>query len=172
MGRWGGKLHMFSPTKLFFFGSVALVLAALLGTLIQAESGVDDPRASKSLKLDDCVLLARENMFRGQPVETEARFMWGSVDGPELVGKGECEESYAIYALPAESDLIGMEDYLYLRRQPDPAEFSFSLVGMIPQYPDRYGDVSIYEEPGQAIHSIQILRFTGLSRARRVKNAD
>ena len=124
-----------NKTNLIWTSSVVLALffGVGLGIFVNYAVGVDHPIASRPIKVDYCFLFSHEDLFRGQPVETEAHFMQG-VEGAGL-GKEECPENEAQFFGPPDSDPIGKEWDKDIERQPSPAEFNIAFVGMIPFFP-------------------------------------
>ncbi len=164
-----GARRGLSRIRLIWIGSIALALVfgALLGDFIAYATGVDHPVASKPIKVDYCFLFSHEDLFRGQPVETDAHYIQGIEGGG--IGKDECPENDAVPFGPPENDPIGRQWEENLHRDFYTAEFDMSFVGVIPSYP-RYrhwiADARNRWQPMHHVPYIQIQRLTHFQRTR------
>jgi hypothetical protein len=156
-------------TKLIWTASVvlALLLSISLGFLAEYAISVEHPIASKPIKVDYCFLFSHEDLFRGQPVETDAHYIQG-IEGSGI-GKDECPENDAQFFGPPEDDPIGKEWDKDLHKNPFVAEFNISFVGIIPSHPRYchwYADAKNLWRGGHHVPFIKILRITHFERTR------
>ena len=94
-------------TKASWVGSIALAfgLGLTLGIFLTYATSVEHPTVSTPIRVDYCFLFSHEDLFSGQPVETNAHFIQGIAG----IGKDECPENVALFAGPPEDDPIGKE---------------------------------------------------------------
>jgi len=155
--------------RLIWIGSLAFALAlgVFLGAFAEYAVGVDHPMASAPIKVNYCVLFSHEDLYRGQPVETDAHYMQG-IEGSGI-GKDECPEYTAAFSGPPENDPIGRKWDLDLEKQSPVNEFDISFVGVIPAYPRYrlwYRDALNLWRPTVHIPGIRIEKLTGFQRTR------
>ncbi len=155
--------------KLPWIGSIACALGLGLsfGMLLTYAAGVDHPVANKPIKVDYCFLFSHEDLFRGQPVETDAHYVLG-IEGAGIARKG-APRTTPCFSAPPDDDPIGKEWYKEIQRQWYPAEFNISFVGMIPAYPRYrrwYADAKDLWRGGHHVPYIQMLSLTHFDRTR------
>ena len=155
--------------KLIWIASVSLFLGLgiFLGAFMNYAVGVDQPITSKPIKIDFCFLFSHEDLFRGQPVETQVHYTQGMEGGG--IGKEECPEDDATFSGPPESDPMGREWVKDLETDWYTAEFNLSFVGVIPSHPRYrkwYSDARNGWRSGHHVPFIQILRLTHFERTR------
>jgi len=146
---------------------VALLLGVSLGVFLNYAAGVDHPIASKPIKVEYCFLFSHEDLFRGQPVETDAHYML-AIEGAGI-GKEDCPENDAQFFGPPEDDPITREWEREIHRQPSPVEFDISFVGIVPSYPRYrhwYADAKDLWRGGHHVAFIRIQRLTHFQRTR------
>jgi hypothetical protein len=158
-----------SGSKLIWLTGVvfALVLGAGLGAFWQYATSVEHPVSSKPIKVDYCFLFSYEDLFLGQPVETDADYEQ-VVEG-EGIGKDECPENAATFSGPPNDDPIGKEWEKDLNTNRWGAEFNISFVGEIPSYPRYrrwYWEAKNHWQPTHHVPFIRILRLTHFERTR------
>lgn len=148
-----------------------IVLSFVLGTCAGAfwdyATGIERPIATQTIKVDYCFLFAHEDLYRGQPVETDADYMLG-VEGAGI-GKDECPDNTAVFTGPPKDDPIGIEWDKDLHKQSYPAEFKISFVGIIPSYPRYrkwYWEAKNNWQPMHHVPGIRVLRLTHFERTR------
>jgi len=147
--------------------AVAFVLGVCFGTFWHYATGIEHPIASQPIKVDYCFLFSHEDLYRGQPIETDADYMLG-IEGAGI-GKDECPGSDAVFTGPPKDDPVGNEWDKDLHKQPYPAEFKISFVGVIPSYPRYrkwYWDAENNWQPTHHVPGIRILRLTHFERTR------
>ena len=167
---WKDRLNVAIRGKLVWAASVvmALSIGVILGVFINYAAGVDHPISSKPIKVDYCFLFSHEDLFRGQPVETDAHYLL-VIEGAGIGKDEECPENDATFSGPPEDDPIGKEWDKEIQRQPSPAEFNISFIGVIPSFPRYrhwYADAKDLWRGGHHVPFIQIQRLTHFERTR------
>jgi hypothetical protein len=143
------------------------VLGVCLGAFWQYATGVEHPIASRPIKVDYCFLFSHEDLYRGQPVETDVHYML-TIEGAGI-GKDECPDNDAVFSGPPVDDPIGNEWDKDLRKQLYPAEFDMSFVGVIPSYPRYRYWYSDAENGWQQVHHVPFIRILRLTRFQRTR---
>jgi hypothetical protein len=148
--------------------ATAFVCGVSIGVFLKYATGIEHPVAGQPIKVEYCFLFSHEDLFRGQPVETDAHYMLG-IEGAGFGKDDDCPEMDAGFSGPPPSDPIGKEWNNDIRRQPYPAEFNIGFVGVIPSYPRYrywYWGALNHWQPVHHVPFIRIFRLTHFQRTR------
>ncbi|HWG19466.1 MAG TPA: hypothetical protein VG225_02980 [Terracidiphilus sp.] len=145
----------------------SVVLAFCGGVLAEYGRDTNHPIAASPIKVDYCYLFSHEDLFRGQPVETEAHYVQVIEGGG--IGRDECPDNDAAPLFPNENEpsIRAWEDDLH--KDWYTAEYNMRFVGVIPSYP-RYrhwlADARNQWLPTHHVPAVRIQRITSFTRTR------
>jgi hypothetical protein len=163
-----GPAWRLSRSSAIWIGSITLALAsgALLGAFIVYATGVDHPISRSPIPVDFCFWVSHEDLFRGQPVETEAKYTQ-LIEGGSI-GKDECSNLDVSNFWARTDDPVRMAWEKDLESNFYAAEFQFTFVGTIPSHPRYVYWLNDARDGWQTMHHITTFRVDRLTHFRRI----
>ena len=147
--------------------AASVVVGIALGWFLLYAKEVDHPISNAPIPVDFCFWISHPDLFRGQPVQTEARYMQPVEAG--IIYNDECVDLDVGYYWPHTTDPVREEWEKDLFSNFYAAQFDLEFVGTIPAYP-RYvhwrNDASNHWRP---VHIATTFRVDRLIRYRRIR---
>ena len=162
----GVRLSRVRPLRVILVVGV-FALGIVTGWFLSQATGFDRPISSKPIPVDFCFWVTHKDLFRGQPVETQAQYTQlievGAID------KEECQDVDVSHFWPASDDPVRRDWAKDLYADFENAKYEFWFVGTIPAFPRYIHWLSQVRDRWQGpSHPITIFRVDRLIRYKRI----
>ena len=144
----------------------ALAVGICIGWLLFYARGVDHPISETSIPVDFCFWVSHPDLFRGQPVQTEAKYTQLIEGG--AIDKDECQNLDISNYWSQTNDPVRTAWEEDLKRDFYTAQFNLTFVGTIPAYPRYSYWLHNAENRWQPMHRITTFRVDRLIHFKRL----
>jgi len=164
-----GPAWRLSRSRVIWIGSItlALVSGALLGALIAYATGVDHPISKTPIPVDFCFWVSHEDLFRGQPVETEAKYTQLIEGG--AIDRDECLNLDVSNSWARTDDPVRKEWEKDLSSNFYTAQFQLSFIGTIPSHPRYVYWLNDVRNRWRPMHHVTTFRVDRLTHFKRIQ---